>query len=294
MRRFGVIKALPPVRFKAAWPGGRWLPERLLQRLPPRRLGACQVVSVGGAAARGMVWVGCHNGERACRLPRLAQALTVVGLEGWPAGVDLPAGPALFTTGDALELGLFLEALPSLAAGRGLRLGSLRIVIGGCEPYRLGVTARLLARDVGELVMVGRWPSLPRLAGQILGESGLAVQVKRGWPVGGWDLAVWCGPLPTWGHFDITLFNPARRLRTAPSFSWQVLDGPPLLAEELASFAAAEAFLLAVDGGERTGKASFPFSLAWVGYIRKLAKELGLYHLPASLDTAMPVGYNNY
>lgn len=294
MRRFGVFKALPPVRFKAAWHGGSWLPEGLAHRLPPRRLGECQVALAGGAEAQGLVWVGCSKEGHGHRLPRMLRALDVVGLEGWLAGAGPPDGSALFTDGDALELGLFLETLPLLALTMGRRLPSLRMAIGGSEPYRVGVTARLLAREVGELVMVGEWPLLPRVAGQILGESGLAARVKRRWPAGGWDLTIWCGLPPPKGYFDVVLFNPTKRLGAAPRFSWTVQGSAPPLYDEFASFAAAEAFLLTVGGGDRWGRTPFPFSLGWVGHVRALAKELGFHRLPGSLDTITPVGYNNY
>jgi hypothetical protein len=291
VNHFGVFKPWPMQRLRVAQPLGRWLPTRWLRHLPPKKLGDIDLVLPGGDAT-GTVWVSSSMEQQTRRLPKEALALRVVGIEGAMPAITYNPDSALLTNGDALELSFFLAVLPLLATSWRRRVAKLRVVIGGVSLSQVSTAARLVAREVGELVIVGQEPALLRVAGQIMAETGLSARVCSQWPKEGFDLAIGCGMVPPVKSRIISLFNSGQRVFPAPHFSWNYKDATPVLAEEIASFAAAEALLLTIGGFGGTGYYPGQISLHWVEHIKYLANQLELNLVAEPLDTQKSVGYN--
>ena len=291
MNRFGVFKPWPMQRLRMAQPLGRWLPTRWLRRLPPKKLGDIDLILPGGDAT-GTVWISSGLEQPMRRLPKEALALRVVGIEGATPAVTYNPDSALLTNGDALELSFFMALLPLLATSLRRRVTKLRVALGGVGFPQVSTAARLVSREVGELVIVGQEPSLIRVAGQIMAETGLSVRIRSQWPNEGLDLAIGCGIVPPVKSRVISLFNSGQRIISTPHFSWNYKDVAPVLAEEIASFAAAEALLLTLGGFNGTGYYPGQISLRWVEHIKYLANQLELNLVSESLDTQKSVGYN--
>lgn len=289
MDRFGLIRALPMAHYRRVRLLARLTPLPLLPSLRPGKVGEA-TVGLGEAEARVTLWFSLREAQT---WPRSIHQIPVVGLDGYG---DLPAmtrDSVLVTRGEALELALLLDKLPHLALRKGRMVSRLRVVLGGGPPIHLSTAGRLLARYVGEMVLVGTGPHLRRIAQQILAETGLAVRHSAAPLLEPSDLVVWCGMEPPTITADQCLFTDGPWL-ARPEFSWVLKDPSNKIGQEISSYAAGEAFLLSLGGWKRRHLQFGLVSVSWVENIHEMAKDMGLSLIREKLDTPRRVGYNDY
>lgn len=181
----------------------RWLPRQLAEPwfglLRPRPLGEAVTVagvrrSVSGwliGLALTGAWLRSRpitvTARRVLAAAQLARRLGagVIGLQGETAVAEAQVrawGERLgvtVTTGTAMGLAAALPALRAAAAGRGLDLSAAAVGIAGPGGPLGAVCARLLARECGQITLVG-WESEQQaaLAEAIRRETGLAVRLS--------------------------------------------------------------------------------------------------------------------
>lgn len=180
----------------------RWLP-RLLAR-PVSRLRAPT-----GAEAEGWLlpWPRDDPADRPAWQAAVTVALragrrlgaAVVGFPGLPWGVGEPdvAGGLVLTRGTCLGIAAGLAAALRDVAARRDDPGRLQWAVWPADEPAAALAARMLAREVRYLVLVGRRPGeVDRLARRILQETGLAAERcdELGRVLHRCDVLVACGP----------------------------------------------------------------------------------------------------
>lgn len=278
-----------PEQYRHLRPWAHLAPLTVLRRLPPGKLGDA-TLGVAGGEARGTLWIS----TRCTISTRHIKPVAVLGIDGTCDSSKYADDSTLVTRGEALELALFLEALPQIAREKRCKLPRLRVVIGGNSPILLSTASRLLARQVGEMVMMGTGNHMGRITQQILAETGLAVRSCISPTLRPQDLTIWCGLPPVSLKVDHVLFLEAPYRRDHPAFSWTIKDASRAYRQEMATYAGGEAFLLALAGWKKRHLRFGTKSVDWVENVGKLAKDMGLALVREELDTPKPVGYNDY
>lgn len=289
MRSFGVYKVVPLGYYRALQPWTGWVPQRLLRRLPPHRLGEARLEIGNNSTVRGVLWIASSEARNGHRWPRVLNSLPVVGVEGTVLERDPGEDSPIITNGDALELLFFIDRMARTAPAE-RPLYKQRMAIGGSDPARVSTTARLLAREISEMVLIGNEPYLQRVAGHILAETGLAVGVCSAVSEDDFDRIIWCGEPTIPGISHLGLF---RRNRCMDRVPWTVHDDSPIISREIATFSAAEAMLLTVAEARSPIFKAGRLSVGGVEQIAKIQQEMGFGPKMEALDTPPPVGYND-
>jgi hypothetical protein len=290
MKRFGLYKCLPIGRLKVIQPIARLVPNRFIHYIPPMKVGSVEMM-IPDEATLGEVWVSPAEVRTKHILPRALYQSEVVGIEGWP----IPPGPTsnkpVFTNGNALELINYLEGFLNKKK-QSRRSAKIRVAIGGGDPRQVSTVARLLSREIDELLLIGEEPYLWRLAGQILAETGLAVRIRPFLPDEHFERVISCGETSFRGRSHDRLFSLQSSSPDDELFPWRLQGSSEQALQEVQSLAAAEAVLMILGGWDRSKVTPGLLSVAWVEHIGKIAKDIG-FRLPLeALDTPPPVGYN--
>jgi hypothetical protein len=288
MKRFGLYKRLPINRIKTVRPATRWIPDALIGCILPVKIGDVKILDHGTV---GEVWASALGLRESFSLPKGLNRVDVVGIEGfspyWRRDHDHP----VMTNGNALELILYLEQL-LFNTRKEQRSSKIKVAVGGVSATQISTVARLLSREVHEMILIGREPFLQRLAEQIMAETGLAARILPDLPDEHVDRIIGCGEECFQGISCDRLFTSDLRSVHRRLFPWMLQGSCQWAVEEIQSFAAAEAMLMVLGEWDKSLILPGRLSVAWVDYVEKLIRDIG-FPLPwVALDTPPPVGYN--
>lgn len=290
IKRFGLYKCLPVGRLRTVQPIARWIPDRFMRHIPPLKVGSVEM-TFPEKEAIGDVWVSPLASLEEQYLPKTLHRYDVLGIEGFPIAPQTRKANPVLTNGNALEFIVYLERF-LFHFNRNGRKNKIKVAIGGSHPVQVSTVARLLGREVDEMVLIGEEPYLQRLAGQILAETGLAVRICPRLPNERFERVIECGGRKLRETSGDLLFAwdtpPAQRLH----FPWISQGSSESAVQEIQSFAAAEVILMMLGGWDPSRIIPGILSVAWVEHIGKLRRETGIQLPLEELDTPPPVGYN--